>query len=260
MIITNKFVFIHVPKTGGTFVREHLKLLNCKWPELQLLEITKFKHSGISKIPEEYKHLPIVSCLRDPISHMISRFNFKWWLRNSENRFDLKKVKLTYPNFPNLNIEEFYELMCNYNLRNDKQIRKSHLLALKKSIGFCSLTYFSKFCKRLIKTLKEDDEKIIFEKIKFAFSNISFLNTNNLSNDLFLFLKNYNDIPYEYISEIKQSKKIIPKADPRNSKNDNPSHFESGDINEKKIDISDSLSNTIKYKERFLYQISNFNA
>ena len=64
MIVTDKFVFIHFFRTGGTFINE------------LLLEHVGGKmlcyHGPSSIIPNEYKHLPIIGIVRNPWDWYVS--------------------------------------------------------------------------------------------------------------------------------------------------------------------------------------------
>lgn len=65
MLITPHFVFVHLPKTGGTFIRkviaEHLQV------------VARFdQHACASEIPPEYGGLPIFSVVRNPWDWYVS--------------------------------------------------------------------------------------------------------------------------------------------------------------------------------------------
>lgn len=77
MLITPDFVFVHMPKTGGTFVVSVLKKL---YPNAIELE----KHGTCSDIPPQYAHLPIVSILRNPFDRYVSQYFYGWWRRHIE--------------------------------------------------------------------------------------------------------------------------------------------------------------------------------
>jgi len=252
MIVTKKFIFIHVPKTGGTFVREKLKLISRRYPDFFVEELIELKHSGVSKIPPQYSNLPILSCIRDPKSHLISRFNFQWWVRNADKRFNVELSKAKYPNFPNLDIEDFYDLICDPVFRNSNKVKKTQLLASEKSIGFNTLIYLNKFFPKLLNLLKIDNDEIIHEEIFNCFSKINFLNTNNLSEDLYLFLNKLNFLKNDILEEIKKSTKILPKMDPR-IKNHNVNPKQKYTINNLPL----SLEQKIKTRERFINRFIN---
>jgi hypothetical protein len=105
MILTDRFVYIHMPKTGGTFVTSVLERLHTPNPtRLQrllrhmqrrrglktfafvhrrygpLLNVEP-KHGTCHDIPETHRHLPILSCMRGPYVWYVSQYEFSWWKR-----------------------------------------------------------------------------------------------------------------------------------------------------------------------------------
>jgi hypothetical protein len=70
MIITSKFVFLHLHKSGGTFVNECL-----------LKFLPDARHVGYhlprSMIPSEAAHLPVLGFVRNPWSYYLSWYSFQ---------------------------------------------------------------------------------------------------------------------------------------------------------------------------------------
>ena len=81
MIVTDRFVFLHMPKTGGTFVSAILQrlraegLIRCQH-ESQILPP---KHSHARDIPERFRGMWKVVCLRNIVDHYVSHFAYGWW-------------------------------------------------------------------------------------------------------------------------------------------------------------------------------------
>jgi hypothetical protein len=70
MILTPRFVFLHLHKSGGTFVNECLLRF--------LPEATQFGyHLPRAMIPPEYAALPILGLVRNPWSYYVSWFAFQ---------------------------------------------------------------------------------------------------------------------------------------------------------------------------------------
>ena len=59
MIVTDKFVFVHLPRSGGTFVSELIKNFFPSAHEIGY-------HLPRSLLPEEYSHLPLLGTIRNP--------------------------------------------------------------------------------------------------------------------------------------------------------------------------------------------------
>lgn len=110
MIITDRFVYIHMPKTGGTFVTEVLRRLHRvdePPPKLRqslrrILESTiqkarglpakpfhpygalvdsEPKHGTCHDVPREHREKAILSSIRSPFDWYVSQFEFSWWKR-----------------------------------------------------------------------------------------------------------------------------------------------------------------------------------
>jgi hypothetical protein len=73
VFVCKTFVFVHLPKTGGEFLREIVK---AEMPEI-VVPNSVAKHGSLDKLPEEYRHLPTFT----RISHDLSA-DFDTTIRN----------------------------------------------------------------------------------------------------------------------------------------------------------------------------------
>lgn len=73
MFLTRHFVFVHVPKTGGNFVREILEQHAPDDWQLQALEA----HATWREIPPGHRDLPRLAFARNPFSWYVSWFHFQ---------------------------------------------------------------------------------------------------------------------------------------------------------------------------------------
>ncbi len=120
MILTDRFVFIHVAKTGGTCVTEVLRRihearrrrtlvgrLTARFRGPALAELRK--HGHCAEIPPSHRGLPIVSCMRNPWSLLVSNYEYAWWKAHPEQWtwVDWDRVKAEYPRFPDLTFPEY---------------------------------------------------------------------------------------------------------------------------------------------------------
>lgn len=109
MVVTEKFVYIHMPKTGGTFVTTVLECLHRRVQparkrrtQVQRVVHSVSKRTGIRRehaqlygplldlepkhgtchdIPSRLRHLPIFSTIRNPYDWYVSQYEFGWWKR-----------------------------------------------------------------------------------------------------------------------------------------------------------------------------------
>lgn len=216
MIITDDFVFIHFPKTGGTFVKTILMKLKEKHiggSKLKKDVLYKFglkrarykdlrsprpnvrrsQHNTCREIPVKFRSLDIVSIIRNPFDYYVSEYEYGSWRRRfNEWGFNLEEVKKSFSNFPDLSFEEYLRLSEEFIMKNEP------------SLGFYSFRYihfFSKSTKDILQSLKNND--LDEEKIEKNLFSIEFLKQENLNHDLYLLLLGYgynkNDI--EFITE-----------------------------------------------------------
>jgi hypothetical protein len=74
MIVTDKFVFLHLPRAGGTFVYEVIKRF---FPSA--IEIGY--HLPREMLPKEYSHLPILGTVRNPWEFYVSWYHYQYFSR-----------------------------------------------------------------------------------------------------------------------------------------------------------------------------------
>lgn len=73
MLVTTRFVFIHIPKTGGDFLRRIcLKHL----PPETIVPTTIAKHGPDVEIPEQYRDLPRFALVRNPWDWHVSWYHY----------------------------------------------------------------------------------------------------------------------------------------------------------------------------------------
>lgn len=70
MIICDRFVFLHLHKSGGTFVNQ--LMLKCM-PSARRLGY----HLPYRELPNEHRHLPVVGTVRNPLAYYVSWFFFQ---------------------------------------------------------------------------------------------------------------------------------------------------------------------------------------
>jgi hypothetical protein len=71
MIVTDKFAFVHFPRTGGTFIRDVIMRF---FPSAQEIGY----HLPRSLLPKEYSHLPVLGAVRNPWDFYVSWYYHIW--------------------------------------------------------------------------------------------------------------------------------------------------------------------------------------
>jgi len=131
MIFTDKFVYVHEPKTGGTFVTTMLfRLYGLRWTRLTHLRNALVgsvsahhprygplvhnsnKHGGCNEIPVAERGKKILATVRNPFDLYVSQYEFGWWKGREFLKYyeAVPNFKRDYPNFPNLDFPTYVRL------------------------------------------------------------------------------------------------------------------------------------------------------
>ena len=71
MLVTDKFVFGHLPRSGGTFVSEVIRKFFPSAHEIG-------HHWPRELLPKEYSHLPVLATVRNPWEFYVSLYHYVW--------------------------------------------------------------------------------------------------------------------------------------------------------------------------------------
>ncbi|HEU0052140.1 MAG TPA: hypothetical protein VFQ39_03140 [Longimicrobium sp.] len=130
MIFTDRFVYLHEPKTGGSFVTEALlRLHGLAWTRRLRLEAMlrgsarrtgpygtftyhNLKHGTWSQVPPAHREKPVLATVRGPFEMYVSQYEFGWWRRREMRRHfaAVPDFRRRFPRFPDLPFADFVEL------------------------------------------------------------------------------------------------------------------------------------------------------
>ncbi|MBV9773870.1 MAG: hypothetical protein JO040_07965 [Gemmatimonadetes bacterium] len=131
MIFTDRFVYVHEPKTGGSFVTEALmRLYGMRWSRWLRLEamvrgqVTRdgsphgrftyhnLKHGTYGQVPPPHREKTVLATVRGPYEMYVSQYEFGWWRRRDMRRHfaAVPDFRRRFPRFPELAFPEFVEL------------------------------------------------------------------------------------------------------------------------------------------------------
>lgn len=209
MIVTDKFIFIHQPKTGGTFVVNALAELydlkdklkhdlpeNTEHREFHFFNnkygrfvIKGKKHSLCDEIEkQDLQERLILGNTRNPLDLYVSQYEFGWWKRKEYNQYydTVKNFKTKYPGFPDLRFEEYLKL--DYETFN--WFFNDGLFG-KDGFGMSTVRFIKFYCRNQDKLLQKLS-RINWSTfdLKSELYSIHFIRTNNLNDGLFNFLVN----------------------------------------------------------------------
>ncbi len=207
MIITDAFVWINFPKTGSTFAREVLRRLyffspldvrkrvrfRGRWMKEQLLPETRpavgerfgtpTPHGRVVQIPAEFRDLPVVSALRDPVARAYSLYMYGDWKKHDQLPMPLEEILESFPSFPRLSFEEYltYIRIC----RGRDRIKVGDCLY---ELGTQSVDFLNFFAESIDSSLDPPHFKS-WESLSSQLAKFRFLNVSSLNQQLATFLR-----------------------------------------------------------------------
>ncbi|NEQ65780.1 MAG: sulfotransferase family protein [Symploca sp. SIO2D2] len=249
MLITDKFVFIHQPKTGGTFVAQVLNKLHWGRRLSRFVARAPMKLSGkkvkwhqtCNEIPESERGKQIISIVRNPYERYISNYYYRNWGMHPErwpsNIID--ELKALYPHFPEVSFDEFVNFANTHLIKRHLKVPPD-----KTNLGLCSWDFVRFYFKNPddVCTII-DDAYIEQKKYREDMYNIHFLRTENLNQDLYNFLLSMG-YPDRKIRFIQNLDKIQPKSQGKERPNsDWKSYF------------TPELKKIVRTKEKFILSL-----
>ncbi len=240
-MITDNFIYIHLPKTGGTFVTHVLdkihnrsikNILNKFFRKNQYLDI--LKHDTCSAIPFRYIDLPILSTVRNPYDRYVSQYEFKWWRKYPEQFASFQEWKENCKNFPDVAFEEFVYTA-------NKIFPHYSEICRERNIGFHTEQFILYYFKNPGEILKKINSEFIKSKAyQQHMYNIHFIHTEDMNIELYEYLLSMG-YKKEDINFILKTKKIYPVEGGRTSEQKWKNYY------------SDELRDFVRKKERYLF-------
>ncbi|MCG8364280.1 MAG: sulfotransferase family protein [Pseudanabaenales cyanobacterium] len=263
MILTDNFVYIHQPKTGGTFVTKMIcrlyknrgyktrlrRLLGAMVGDTGggMLDTSKYgdKHSGCLKIPAPFKRKAICSTIRNPYDYYVSEYKFSWWKQYPEKVFyDANLVKQKYSDLNQVTFADYLDLI---NQSHRYQAINTPHLEAESSIGWLSRRFLHLFARKPLETLLKtiDETYIASKQYSQDLFTVSFLRTESLNQDLYEFLTRvgYKEAELSFILESTKVKPPLPLGGLTRDGDGWQSYYKP------------ELKKTVREKERLLFSI-----
>lgn len=226
MLITDKFVFVHFPKTGGMFVDGAVKealvpsrfwrrmhsvrsRLGITVPGVMYKYYSGSRHASCARIPDWAAERTIVGTIRSPYDWYVSDFRFglwkdpascgHWWDPATE-----AELKKELPNWPDLSFEDFVRAANQYTAR----VRGFGEFPLASSIGLMTKEFLRCFC-RDRRAVYEGSEEGLVDRVRQHLYPVSFLHQCRLNDELGEFLCSHA-YPEKLIEDIRSRARIYP--------------------------------------------------
>lgn len=247
MLICDRFVYIHMPKTGGTFVRHALASLLAKCG-IAFLDDRDGKHSGVDCIPDSHRHLPVVATIRNPFDHLVSLYEFGWWKAHAEDTFDEDAIRRQFSCYPDISFEDYVRSTYNWSLLSKSYVSEEVRIAFQNAaIGpmtFDYIRYFARSPTRLERGIASLSPSALEE----SFAGITFVTTERLNDDLCDALASFGFDRRE-LDLVRTLGRILPAGSRRDSLRGWVHYY------------SPELKQLVRDKERMLFRVfPNFDA
>lgn len=251
MVITDRFVYLHIPKSGGTFVEEALSRLLTNGPSLYIDTANPphrgnygnpDQHERHCHVPLQYRNRPLLASVRNPYDHHVSLYEFGWWKSHPGDTFDPRRIVQAYPHFPELSFTEYLEAANDWDLSEPSYAPASGFGPLKAA-GIGPLTF------DFIRYLAPDPDAV-YDALGQSGALLdaswlppaSFLPTHRLNHALYEFLlgQGYEPARLEFILGMA---KVFPGGSKRSAAMAWPSYYD---------ERSKAL---VRHRERFLFEL-----
>ncbi|HIK51554.1 MAG TPA: hypothetical protein IGS17_11620 [Oscillatoriales cyanobacterium M59_W2019_021] len=206
MLLTDKFVYIHYPKTGGTFVTETLQKIHAGkgYKKSTVSKIARrfgsvgggivdtasegSKHATCRDIPPAFLRKPILSTVRNPYERYLSGYSFGWWKKHPQDfMLDVAAIVRDYPQYPEISFSEYVYIVNTYHYF--RTLKTPHLNS-QNLVGqrtYEIVRFFFKDPPEIIFP-KLSDEYIYTQQYRSDLCPVHFLQTHNLNRGLYDFL------------------------------------------------------------------------
>lgn len=216
MILTDHFVFLHPPKTGGTFCAAMIEQI---YPSRarQLRERLRgipplgtpareevHKHAPRHRIPMSHAHLPVIATVRSPYEHYVSAYEFAEWKKGRANpefsRQDWDRVERDFPNFPELSFAGFLRVFGQATYRTDVDDRID--------LGWNTIRYANQFVADHPPDVRSPTAEIV-DALLHRTTDVRFIHTEDLNRELYAALGDVG-VPEARRRFILDAAKVLP--------------------------------------------------
>lgn len=240
MIVTKDFVYIHLAKTGGTFVTEMLASLyraplppaaeralrstiKGTWPPVYdpfsgpylraLGHLDIRKHAACNEIPRPFRDRPVLSTVRNPYDRYVSIFEFGWWRRGDRKVQGQDRIRQDFSGFPDLDFAEFVAASSSLGA-----FGRGFGYEEFSGVGLQTREFIWHFCRDPHKTMNcvvSNPAAAGAAAVRDDLHDITFLRTEQLNADLAAFLQTLGMAPEE-VEGVLRAAKIFPPEGGRN--------------------------------------------
>ena len=214
MVITDDFVYIHMPKTGGTFVETALRTAIKDRGEPYLRGARK--HGTAADIPGEHDDKPIVTNVRSPYDHLVSHYEFGWWRTHPGDVFDEEKIRAQYLHYPDISFREYVEALYDSRMLEKTSVSRLERTLQMADIGRRTIEYFRRLSRQPDEAVASLERLDAASALVSATAGIRFLRCETLNHDLYGFLVDTGHSPeaVRFVLDLERIYPYPPTRDP----------------------------------------------
>ena len=236
MFINEKFIFLHIPKTGGTFVQFHLRKIYAKTlfrklahslrskygivlPFMRYNYLELPKHTLRREMNNLEENIPIILCIRNPFDVFISQYKFRWWQKFPDKWFaDPQQVVARFGEISRFNFETFVRATLAYSHWTEKAPSTRKLLG---PLSAEWIRYFARDPSSCISCISDDE---LENRVRAELASMTLLRTETLAEDFCNFLRPLGICPAA-LENIMSSNAIFPGPQTRFSEDRKELYF-----------------------------------
>ncbi len=240
MLITPDFVFVHMPKTGGTFVTEMLRLVY----GAKALE-TGRKHGTCDEIPAADRDKPILSVIRSPFDRYVSQYHYGWWKTHPQEYCAPALIRQQFPAYPDVDFADFVMLANRHFVNVHRGIANGYQspeLPPELALGWHSEQFIRFFCREPHRAFASITEHDLRQGHLSAFEYpVEFLRTETLNRDLAGYLQRHG-VEQDLLHAVGAHRRVMPdQAHETRARPDAHDYYDR------------SLADFVRLKETFLF-------
>ncbi len=193
MILTNDFIYIHQPKTGGTFATYVIERLYQGGGRKHGGIVNTAKHATCSDVPRAWRGMPLLATVRNPYDRYVSQYHFAWWKRRPEIYCGETVMRAMFPHYPDLSFGEFLLLANTRFVNNQEGVEmgyRNDRFTEDRCLGWHTEQFVRFYCKTPREVFRAIDEHYIFNgRCRGDMFPVRFLFSENLNCELHAFLR-----------------------------------------------------------------------
>ncbi len=249
MILTDDFVYIHQPKTGGTFVTHVVERLyqgGDGAPGKRGGLVNTHKHGACSEVPEAWRSKPLLTTIRNPYDRYVSQYRFAWWKRYPDMYCGEDEMRAMFPHYPDLTFGEFL-LLASTRFVNRHQRKETGFhndnFPEERRLGWHTEQFVRFYCVNPREVFRAIDESYIAEgRCRQDMFPVRFTFSDSLNGELHAFLLEIGHAP-EDIAFILDAERIYPAEGGRALEDRWESYY------------TPELKRLVRTRERLLFQL-----